>query len=514
MTFKYFKYLIASLAIIICAAAPVLAQITTAKVAGGTVEGVVKDGISSFKGVPFAAPPVGDLRWRSPQPVKPWQGVRKANEFGPGPMQDTSFGAMMGGPQKISEDCLYLNVWTGAKKAGEKRPVMVWIYGGGFGIGMTSTPTYDGTNLAKKGVVLVSVTYRVGPLGFLAHPELSKESGKGSGAYGIQDQIAGLKWVKANIAKFGGDPKNVTIFGESAGGISVSMLTASPMAKGLFHRAISESGGSMTPPRESLKAAEEQGKAYLSKLGANDIKAARALSAETIQKETKGMGSFWPVPDGETIVENQYGLFEAGKFNDTPILIGTNSDEGGLFVTQKTTSAAFEKMVRSQFGAGADAILKAYPHATDAEATRSNKEIFRESTFAWPTWAWAKLQSRNGKNKAFVYYFDHRTPASPEGANHAAEISYVFGNLGGMGGSNGPEDKALSELISSYWVNFATKGDPNGPGLPAWPTFDEKEQKTMFFDKTPGARPHPNLDKIKAFDAYYAKLREEAKAKK
>jgi len=507
MTLKHSRYLVTILAIILCAAIPVPAQISTAKVTGGFIEGVVKDGIASFKGVPFAAPPVGDLRWRSPQPVKPWQGVRKANEFGPGPMQDTSFGAMLGGPQKISEDCLYLNVWTGAKKAGEKRPVMVWIYGGGFGIGMTSTPTYDGTNLAKKGVVLVSVTYRVGPMGFLAHPELSKESGKGSGAYGIQDQIAGLRWVKANIAQLGGDPKNVTIFGESAGGISVSMLTASPMAKGLFQRAISESGGSMTPPRASLKVAEEQGKTYLSKLGATDIKAARALSAETIQKDTKGMGSFWPVADGVTIVGNQYALFEAGKFNDTPILIGTNSDEGGLFVTQKTTSAAFEKMIRSQYAAGADDILKAYPHATEAEATRSNKDIFRDSTFAWPTWAWAKLQSRNGKNKAFVYYFDHRTPASPEGANHASEISYVFGNLGGMGGGTGPEDKALFELISSYWVNFATKGDPNGPGLPAWPAFDEKEQKTMFFDKTPGARPHPNMDKIMAFDAYYAKLR-------
>ena len=167
----------------------------------------------------------------------------------------------------------------------------------------------------------------------------------------------------------------------------------------------------------------------MSKLGANDIKAARALSAEAIQKETKGMGSFWPVADGVTIVENQYELFEAGKFNDTPILIGTNSDEGGLFVTQKTTSAAFEKMIRSQYAAGAEAILKAYPHATDAEATRSAKDIFRDSTFAWPTWAWAKLQSRNGKKKAFVYYFDHRTPASPEGANHASEITYVFGNL-------------------------------------------------------------------------------------
>ena len=513
MNFRHSKCFIAVLAVIALTAVPVLSQIMTVKVTGGVVEGVVKDGIASFKGVPFAAPPVGELRWKSPQPVVPWQGVRKADDFGPGPMQDTAFGAMLGGPQKISEDCLYLNVWTGAKKTGEKRPVMVWIYGGGFGIGMTSTPAYDGTNLATKGVVLVSVTYRVGPMGFLAHPELSKESGNGSGAYGIQDMIAGLRWVKENIKQFGGDPGNVTIFGESAGGMAVGMLTTSPMAKGLFQRAISESGGAMTTLRMSLKAAEELGKAYLSKLGANDIKAARALSAETIQKDTKGMGIFRPVADGATISDDQYALFEAGKFNDTPILVGTNSNEGGLFVTQKTTSEAFEKMVREGRGAAAEAILKAYPHSNEAEATRSAKDIMRDSTFAWPTWAWAKMQSKHGRNKAFVYYFDHKTPTSPDGANHAAEIPYVFGNLGAMGGSNGPEDKALCELISSYWVNFAKKGDPNGPGLPVWPAFDEKEQKTMFFDQTPGARQHPNLDKIMAFDAYFTGLREEARAK-
>src|SRR4030042_1554570 len=204
---------------------------TTVQVTGGQIEGVEKDGIFSYKGIPFAAPPVGDLRWRSPQPVVPWEGVRKADAFAPGPMQDTQFGAILGGPQEISEDCLYLNVWTGAKKTYEKRPVMVWIYGGGFGIGMTSTPAYDGTSLAKRGIVLVSVAYRVGPMGFLAPHELSEESGQGSGAYGIQDQIAGLRWVKENIAQFGGDPSNVTIFGESAGGISVGMVTDSPMAK-------------------------------------------------------------------------------------------------------------------------------------------------------------------------------------------------------------------------------------------------------------------------------------------
>ncbi len=517
MTYKQSKSYFAVLAVILCAAVPVPAQISIVKVTGGTVEGVVKDGIASFKGIPFAAPPVGNLRWRAPQSVKPWQGVRKAYDFAPGPMQDTGFGAVLGGPQIISEDCLYLNVWTGTEKAGEKRPVMVWIYGGGFGIGMTSTPTYDGANLAKKGVVLVSVTYRLGPFGFLAHPELSKESGKGSGCYGMQDQIAGLKWVKENIAKFGGDPSNVTIFGESAGAKSVGFLVTSPMARGLFHRAISESGGAVAPPVLSLREAEAQGKAYLSKLGADDIKTARTLSAEKIQSETKGMGNFKPVPDGETISEDPYELFETGKFNDTPVLVGTNLDDGGLFLTQKITGEAFEQYIRNKYRPGAEEILKAYPHATDAEAMRSAKDAIREFSFAWSTWNWARLQSKYGKNKAFVYYFDHRTTASPDGSSHGAEIPYVFDNLGKAGqggGSGGPEDKVLSELIISYWINFAKKGNPNGPGLPVWPAFDGKEQKTMFFDRTPSARPHPNVDKIKTFDTHFARLREDAKTKK
>jgi para-nitrobenzyl esterase len=515
---KHSWNLIAALILILCltacnSPAPVS---STVAVTGGTVQGVVQDGIFSFKGVPFAAPPVGALRWKSPQPVVPWSGVKKADKFAPGPMQDTAFGAMLGGPQEISEDCLYLNVWTGAKTVNEKRPVMVWIYGGGFGIGMTSSPAYNGTNLAKKGVVLVSVAYRVGPMGFLAHPELSAESGKGSGAYGIQDQIAGLKWVKENIAKFGGDPANVTIFGESAGGISVAMLAGSPMAAGLVQRASSESGGYMSPPRMTLAEAEERGKAYLATLGARDIGAARALSAEEIQKNTKGMGTFWPVPDGATLVEDQYARYLAGQFNDTPILVGTNSNEGGLFVTQPITSDGFEKMIRSQYAAGADALLSAYPHATDAEASQAARDVMRDSIFAWPTWAWATLQSRNGKNKAFVYYFDHRTAASPGGANHADEIRYVFGTLdtpGITGGSLGPEDKALSERIQSYWINFARNGDPNGQGLSEWPAFEEKDQQVMYFDGESGARKHPNLEKIMAFDAYFGKVREKAKAK-
>jgi para-nitrobenzyl esterase len=513
--------MLTALAVALCEVEPALSQIQTAKVTGGEVQGVAKEGVVSFKGIPFAAPPVGDLRWKAPQPVKAWTGCKKADAFAPGPMQDAFVAMAMGGSTELSEDCLYLNVWTPAKSANEKLPVMVWIYGGAFVGGMTSIPLYDGTKLARKGVVLVSIAYRVGPFGFLAHPELNRESGRGSGCYGIQDQIAALRWVKDNIARFGGDPSRVTIFGESAGGISVSMLTVVPAARGLFQQAISESGGSMAPVKcnkeagqnvPSLKLAEETGKTFLSKLGVKDIKAARALSADKIQKAAGGMGRFWPVADGDVLPGDQYELYEAGKFNDTPVLLGSNSDEGALFVRPGVTPVALEERIRDGYGPTAEAILRAYPHSTDAEAFQSAEDLFRESAFAWHTWAWADLQSRKGRHHAFVYYFDHRTSTSPDGANHAAEIPFVFRNLEVLGGAPTPEDTALSDLMSSYWVNFARSGDPNGSGLPAWPAFNAKEMKTMVFDQTPGARPLPNLEKLKAFDAYYAWRRAQAKA--
>lgn len=505
---------------------PAISQIQTAKVSGGEVQGTVTNSVASFKGIPFAAPPVGDLRWKAPQPVITWTGIKKVETFAPGCMQDAGMAKMMGASDKVSEDCLYLNVWTTAKKANAKLPVMVWIYGGAFSAGMTGIPMYDGTKLAQKGVVLVTTAYRVGPFGFLAHPELSSESGKGSGNYGLLDMIAALKWVKKNIARFGGDSSRVTIFGESAGGIAVSMLSASPAAKGLFHRAISESGGSFAPARfaneagqniPTLKLAEATGKSFLDKLGAGNIKAARALSAEQIQKGPAGggMSMFWPVADGYVLPDDAYQAYLAGRFNDTPVLIGTNSDEGGMFARRGGSAAAFEKQIRDGYGPAADTLLKAYPHATEAEAAKSSKDIFRESAFAWPTWAWARLQSQKGKGKAFVYYFDHRTPTSPDGANHGSEISFVFGNFGGLGPGGPPrkEDLALSDLMSSYWTNFAKSGDPNGPGLPKWPAFNEKEQNAMFFDQNPSGRPLPNMEQLKAFDSYYAWRREQAKAK-
>ena len=492
-----------------------LAQVREAQVTGGRLTGAEVNGIVSFKGIPFAAPPVGALRWKAPQAVQPWAAVKPADKFGPGCVQASSPYTQV---PSMSEDCLYLNVWTPAKAAGDRLPVMVWIYGGAFTGGAASMAAYDGTRLAEKGVVLVTFNYRLGPFGFLAHPELTKESGKGSGNYGLQDQIAALRWVKENIAKFGGDASRVTIFGESAGGISVSMLTVSPYAKGLFQRAISESGGNFGIPRTAneagatsptLHVAEADGQRFRQALGAADLKAARDVPAEKILAASSGgaMVRFWPVFDGDVIPGDQYKLYEAVKFNDTPILVGTNSDEGNLFVRSSTTSG-FETQVRNGYGKSADAVLAAYPHATDDQASRGAKDLFRDSTFAWGTWAWAKLQSEKGKGKAYVYYFDHRTPQSPSGANHAAEIGFVFRNLaGGRGGAPTAAETALSELMSSYWTNFAKTGDPNGAGLPAWPVFTAGDQRVMYFDGVSEAKPLPNAAQLKAMDQYFAERR-------
>ncbi len=510
-------------AVILAAAQCALSQIPSAKVTGGEVQGVVAGDVASFKGVPFASPPVGDLRWKAPQPVKPWSGVKKTGVFAPGCVQDTRLVTMMGGPPNTSEDCLYLNVWTAAKSHNEKLPVMVWIYGGGFAGGTTSIPFYDGTKFAQKGVVLVSAAYRVGPFGFLAHPDLSSESGKGSGTYGLQDMIAALRWVKDNIAQFGGDPSRVTIFGESAGGIAVSMLAGSPAARGLFHRAISESGGSFAPVRfgneggeniPTLKAAQATGRSFLEALGAKDLKAARALSAQHIQESAGGaLGRFWPVADGYVLPDDQYERYQAGRFNDTPVLIGTNSDEGALFIRTGVAPSAFEQQIRAGYGLHADEILKAYPHATDKEAFKSAKDMFRDTAFAWHTWTWARLQSQRGKGRAYVYYFDRRSPASPDGASHGAEISFVFGNSSILGGAPQPGDEALSNLMRDYWINFAKSGDPNGAGLPVWPAFTDKDENVMFFDQHSSARPIPNMEKLKALDGYYKWRREEARQK-
>ncbi|QEH37062.1 Para-nitrobenzyl esterase [Aquisphaera giovannonii] len=488
-----------------------------ARTAAGVVEGTsAGQGVRVFKGIPFAEPPVGPLRWKAPRPLKAWPGVRKARIFGPSPQQATSMALMMGVMTRLDEDCLYLNVWTPAKSQADRLPVMVWIYGGAFSMGSTATPLYDGTNLAKRGVVVVSVAYRVGVFGFLAHPELTRE-GEGTN-FGLRDQIAGLRWVRDNIAAFGGDPSRVTIFGESAGGISVSMLSASPRARGLFDRAISQSGGSFAPPKFAdeggqhvppLRVAEAQGVKYLQSVGAKDIAAARDLPAKELMKAS---AFWWPTFDGDVLLGDQHEPYRQGKFNDTPILVGTNSDEGALFIRDGITADRLVAQFRGAFGQHAESLLKAYPHGTPAEALSAARNIFRDSVFAWHTWTWARLQAEKGRNPAYLYYFDHRMPLSPGGATHGAEIGFVFGNPGLFHAPNRPEDAKLSELMGRYWVNFAATGNPNGAELPEWPAYTTASPRVMVLSAGAEVKDVPNLGALKALDAYYSWRRERARA--
>ena len=399
----------------------------------GLVQGTSENGLTVYRGIPFASPPVGVLRWSAPQPPAKWEGVRQATKFAPGPVQ--------GGrpPSGISEDCLYLNVWTPAKSPSDRIPVLVWIYGGGFSGGATSEWSYSGEKLAKKGVVLVSIAYRVGHLGFLAHPELSAESpNRVSGNFGLLDMIAGLKWVQKNIAAFGGDPDRVTIFGESAGGIAVSMLCASPLAKGLFHGAISQSGGSFGPPRpttmpgENLKRladAERSGEAYAKSAGASSIAELRKIAADKLPAGGRGKGMAWPIIDGCVIPDDQYKLYAAGRYNDTPILVGYNSDEGASFSPPRTPEEYIAN-VKSRYGRFAENLLKAYPVSSGTESlskaypagsgkvAKTARDLARDSAFGWHTWVWARLQAKTGKSKAFYYYFDQH-PEYPEGSPRA-----------------------------------------------------------------------------------------------
>jgi para-nitrobenzyl esterase len=510
-------------ALALAAAIPANGQIQSALVTGGTVAGTVEGGLSVFKAIPFAAPPVGELRWKWPQPVLPWHGVRPAKAFPPSCMQAMDMLKIFGAPEDISEDCLYLNVWTPAKSPRQRLPVMIWITGGGFALGSTNLPLYDGKNLAKRGVVLVSIAYRVGPLGFMAHPALTREGGGSSGNYGLADQIAGLNWVRANVSRFGGDPANVTIFGESAGGISVSMLAASPAAKGLFHKVISESGGNFGPVHmnetdgglnmRSLSSTESQGSALLQELGAAEIKAARALPAAAIQKLAGPMGRYWPTVDGRLIVGDQYDLYQAQRFNDTPVLIGTNSDEGSLFMPPTVAPDEFVAAMRAGYGQKADAVIAAYPHATEAEARQALANVFRETAFAWPTWTWSRLQSSQGQGAVYVYYFDQKTPRDPNGSNHGDEMRFVFGNHVQPFGPPTPHEQELTAQFMGYWTNFAKTGDPNGPGLPAWPRFTSANAEVMALGDRTGAIAQPNLEPLQVFDDYYAWRRELAARK-
>lgn len=480
------------------------------KVQQGRIQGAAENGLTVFRGIPFAAPPIGPLRWKAPQPVRNWDGVKQAFHFAASPMQG---GKPAGGK---SEDCLYLNVWTPAKADKDQLPVLVWIYGGGFSSGSTSDPWYDGKKLAHKGVVFVSIAYRVGPLGFLAHPELSKETTNHvSGNYGLLDQIEGLKWVQDNIAAFGGDPKKVTIFGESAGGISVSMLCASPLAKGLFRGAISQSGGSFGPvssityPGENMKAlkqAESDGLAYAAKAGAASIEELRKMEVDKLPMGW-GVGSSWPIVDGHVIPDVQYKLYEEGKYNDVPVLIGYNSDEG-LFFSQGNTPQEYINRVKTRYGKFADDLIKAYP-AGEGAVPRSARNLMRDAAFGWHNWTWARLQSKTGKSKVFYYFFDQHPnypEGSPEyghGSSHAQDVSYVFQHIDPLNPQTSKSDATISMAMGNYWINFAKYGNPNGKGLPQWPAFTAKKTAVMHFAETPHIGPVPDVKSLEVLDQYF-----------
>ena len=486
-------------------------QANPVKIEQGLVLGTSEEGLAVFRGIPFAVPPVGDLRWRAPQPAAIWESVRPATKFGPSPIQGARSGPGM------SEDCLYLNVWTPAKAATDRIPVLVWIYGGGFAGGATSDPNYSGEKLARKGVVFVSIAYRVGQLGFLAHPELSAETTNHvSGNYGLLDMIAGLQWVQKNIAAFGGDPNKVTIFGESAGGIAVSMLCASPQAKGLFHGAISQSGGSFGPPRpttfpgENLKRlpdAERAGDAYAKNAGVSSIAELRKLAPDKLPAG-RGLGMAWPIIDGWVIPDDQYQLYTAGRYNDLPILIGYNSDEGASFSPPKTPED-YIAGVKTRYGKFAEDLIKAYPVGTDT-VPKTARDLMRDAAFGWHTWSWARLAAQTGKSKVFYYYFDQHpkfpesSPRAGYGSPHGMDVAYVFRHLNPNNPQVTKADLEISDAMSTYWVNFAKQGDPNGEGIPVWPAFSDSKPQVMYFNQTPHTGPVPSAESLKVLDAYFA----------
>jgi para-nitrobenzyl esterase len=471
---------------------------TQVKIESGTIEGKNYGRVHAFLGIPYAAPPVGDLRWKPPVAVAKWTGVRKAKDFGAHCMQGNVFGDMTFRDPGGSEDCLSLNVWVPAKPSQPKLPVMVWIYGGGFVAGSTSEARQDGTQLAQQGVVVVSMNYRLGIFGFLVHPELAKESGRdAAGNYGLLDQLAALHWVHDNIAAFGGDPENVTIFGESAGSFSVSAQMASPLAKGLFQKAIGESGGAFFSGGLSFEPRavreEKDVKAVTAKLGVSTLAELRALPAQKMLNafappQSQGF-DFGPDVDGYFLPESVPAIFAAGKQNDVPLLAGWNQDEGSFEVaSQKPTAESMKATAQKEFGNKASEFLRLYPSDTDQQAARSNQDFAGDKFIAFSTWEWMEAQSKTGKQPIYRYRFDFGPPPDPKGpslgAYHSAEIEYVFGQLDSKAKvAWTPEHRQLSATMQKYWANFARTGDPNGSGLPKWPVYSAQDGwPVMFLD--------------------------------
>lgn len=471
------------------------------KIPQGVLQGTTNaDGtVRMFKNVPFAAAPIGTLRWKEPQPAPGWSGVREADKFGSPCLQTKVFGDIYFRDAQPSEDCLNLDIWVPAKPAGTQIPVLVWFYGGGFVAGSASEPRYDGENLARKGIIVVNVNYRLGVFGFFAYPELTRESGhNSSGNYGFLDQVAALRWVEKNIAAFGGDPHNVTIAGESAGSFSVSALMSSPLSKDFFQKAMGESGAFFSSPSSAgtiplapLAIAEARGAKFAESLGARSLEEMRDKPAsELLQAAAKPGQGFGPILDGYFLTENPLTVFEQGRQSHVPLLAGWNADEGKmlvLFNPKKPTAKSFADDAEKRFGDHAAEFLRLYPDENDREAITSAEALASDDFIAYSTWKWLDMQRKTGGAPVYQYHFEEvpatkpgammgPVPASEIGSRHAGEIEYVFETL-----KSKPDlpwtsaDFKLSEAMSSYWANFVKTGNPNGPGLPPWPKLDSND---------------------------------------
>ena len=482
----------------------------------GCVRGRQRDvsGVLAFKGIPYAAPPVGPLRWRAPQPAAPWNGVRDASAFGAGCLSALENDHR---PGPRDEDCLYLNVWTAAKQADEKRPVMVWIHGGGFQFGSSANPATDGGPLAARGVVFVSFNYRLGVLGFLAHPDLDSEAP--SGNYGLQDQLAALRWVKANIADFGGDPDNVTLFGESAGAMAVGILMASPLAHGLFHKAIGESGAfwdGKYGPLQGFEEARTHGLAFARQQGDASIAALRAMPAEQLNaaapwsfKTSPVTTAFSPSIDHYVAPDAPALRFLRGEQMHIPLLAGWNATEEFPFLAQSLpdqSAQAFRAAAEEMFGKERMAdFLKAYPADTDAQAKTSAAALTGDYVVGEQCWQWLRLHQASGRAPVYGYMFNYTSPYTPI-ASHVTEVPFVFGTLTPqqvIGSVTPPAeaDRALARTMMSYWVNFATHGDPNGSDLPPWPAYDEKDV-VQILGTAIEARPNPHAARFRFLGSF------------
>ncbi len=505
----------------------------TVETLNGTIEGINVSGIAEFKGVPFAAPPLGDLRWREPQSVKSWNGIRKADKFGPRPMQLNVFGDMNFRSNGMSEDCLYLNIWTPSKTFKDKLPVLVYFYGGGYIAGDGSEPRYDGENMARRGIVAITVNYRLGVFGFFSYPGLTNESlHHASGNYGLLDQAAALKWVQQNIAAFGGDPKKITIAGESAGSFSVSAQMASPLSKNIIAGAIGESGSLLGfGPTATLTEAEKAGTKFANSVDKSSLSALRAMPAEDLLNATAkmGYGSFPVNIDGYFFPKSPLEIYEKGEQAHVPLLVGWNSEEMNYHVilgNQAPTLENYTKSVEKLYNDKASEVLKVYHADNDDEVIQAATALASDRFIAFSTWKWSDLQSKTGAKPVFRYFFERPRPAMrsemgnavanlaggvskdttgakapppapPTGAVHSAEIEYALGNLPTNRVYDWePEDYEVSTIMQSFFANFIKNGNPNGLGVPEWPAVDNiKAVEVMHIGEKTSAEPEQHHDR-------------------